>query len=81
MVTSLSYDTACIRRGDFQEQFPGTDMGARDILAELLKEIPPGSQLFIATNERNISFYQLIQEVYSISFLGDFGEMLSNVSA
>ena len=54
---------------------------ASDILASLQEnKVAPGSTIFIATNERDTSFFKPIQEVYHVSFLGDFGTMLSNIN-
>ena len=65
--------------GDFHQQFP-TDMDASEILTGLKEYIAPGSTLFIATDERDLSFFTSIQEVYDVAFLGDFGSMLADVS-
>mmetsp|Transcript_38251 Transcript_38251/g.82390 ORF Transcript_38251/g.82390 Transcript_38251/m.82390 type:complete len:921 (-) Transcript_38251:426-3188(-) len=74
------YDAVHVRRGDFQQQFPTTEMDAGEILAGLKEYIAPGSTIFICTNERDISFFAPIQEVYDVSFLGDFGQMLSDIN-
>jgi len=74
------YDAVHIRRGDFQQQFPMTEMDANEILEGLKEHIAPGSALFIATNDRDISFFRPIQEVYDVSFLGDFGNILSGIN-
>ena len=65
--------------GDFHQQFP-TDMDASEILTGLKEYIAPGSTLFIATDERDLSFFTSIQEVYDVAFLGDFGSMLADIS-
>ena len=65
--------------GDFHQQFP-TDMDASEILTGLKEYIMPGSTLFIATDERDLSFFTSIQEVYDVAFLGDFGSMLVDIS-
>ena len=65
--------------GDFHQQFP-TDMDASEILTGLKEYIAPGSTLFIATDERDLSFFSSIQEVYDVAFLGDFGSMLADIS-
>lgn len=57
-----------------------TEMNANEILAGLQENIAPGSTLFIATNERDVSFFGPIQEVYDVSFLGDFSTMLSDIN-
>jgi len=77
---SGAYDAVHIRRGDFQQQFPMTEMSATDILTGLQEHIPPGSTIFICTNERDMSFFRPIQQVYDVLFLGDFGGMLSHIN-
>ena len=55
-------------------------MDASEILTGLKEYIAPGSTLFIATDERDLSFFSSIQEVYYVAFLGDFGSMLADIS-
>ncbi len=57
-----------------------SEMNASEILTGLKDIIAPGSSVFIATNERNLSFFASIQEAYDVSYLGDFGAILSGVS-
>ena len=55
-------------------------MDASEILTGLKEYIAPGSTLFIATDERDLSFFSSIQEVFDVAFLGDFGSMLVDIS-
>ena len=57
-----------------------TRMDASDILAELKDIVTPGNTLFITTDERDLTFFSSIQEVFDIVFLGDFGSMLADIS-
>lgn len=75
-----AYDAVHIRRGDFQQQFPDTEMDANEILAALKERVAPGSTLFICTNERDLSFFSPLKEVYDCKFLGDFGSLLSEIN-
>jgi hypothetical protein len=79
-LTSFSFNLFGIPGGDFQQQFPSTEMNASEILTGLKEFITPGASVFIATNERDLSFFASIQEVYDVSFIGDFGHIVSGVS-
>ena len=57
-----------------------TRMDASDILEELKDVVAPGNTLFITTDERDLTFFSSIQEVYDVVFLGAFGSMLSDIS-
>jgi len=57
-----------------------TKMDASEILTELKDIVTPGNTLFITTDERDLTFFSSIQEVYDVAFLGDFGRMLSDIS-
>lgn len=74
------YDAIHIRRGDFQKQFTMTKMDASEILAGLKDTITPGHTLFIATDERDLTFFSSIKEVYDVAFLGDFGTLLNDIN-
>ena len=57
-----------------------TKMDANEILTELKELVTPGNTLFITTDERDLTFFSSIQEVYDIVFLGNFGSMLADIS-
>jgi hypothetical protein len=76
----FSFNLFGIPGGDFQQQYPSTEMNASEILTGLKEFITPGASVFIATNERDLSFFASIQEVYDVSFIGDFGHIVSGVS-
>jgi hypothetical protein len=74
------YDAIHIRRGDFQSQFPNTEMSATTILAGIQDSIAPGSTVYIATDERDPTFFEPLRKVYDLKFVGDFGDMLKGVN-
>ena len=74
------YDAIHIQRGDFQEQYPTTDINAIAILTEMKEVIVPGATVFITTNENDLSFFTPIQEVYNVIFLSDFGDIVSGIN-
>ncbi len=75
-----SYDAIHIRRGDFQIQFPSTQISADAILAGIQDEIEPGRTIYITTDERDLSFFDPLKEVYDLKFIGDFGELMNGVN-
>lgn len=64
------FDAFHIRRGDFQ--YKATRVEASEILKMAQKKIPDGNTVFIATDERDKSFFQPLREHYDIVFLDDF---------
>lgn len=76
----FEYDAIHIRRGDFQSQFPITEMSAGTILTGIQDIIAPGSTLYISTDERDQTFFQPLSEVYDLKFIGDFGDLLSGIN-
>lgn len=74
------FDAIHIQRGEFQQQYPTTDINAIAVLTEMKEVIVPGSTVFITTNENDLSFFAPIQEVYNIIFLSDFGDIVSGIN-
>ena len=79
-LTYFLFNMLDVTGGDFQQQYPMTEMNASEILTVLKEFVAPGASIFIATNERDLSFFASIQENYDVSFLGDFGSIVSGVS-
>ena len=55
-------------------------MNASDVLIGLNEYIAPGSTVFIASNERNRSYFTSIENAYDVIFLEDFSELLTSIS-
>lgn len=64
------FDAFHIRRGDFQ--YKATRVDAKEILKMTQKKIPKGTTVFIATDERDKSFFQPMLDHYDVVFLDDF---------
>lgn len=67
---SKDFDTIHIRRGDFQ--FKETRVSAEKILNQLKRVLDDGTTLYIATDERDKSFFKAIVDYYpDVVFLDD----------
>eukprot|EP00934_Nitzschia_sp_Nitz4_P007095 Nitzschia sp. Nitz4//scaffold284_size24204//366//2431//NITZ4_008411-RA/size24204-augustus-gene-0.2-mRNA-1//1//CDS//3329545673//7085//frame0 len=73
------FDTMHVRRGDFQ--YTVTRVEANDIYAMTSKKIPDNTTVYIATDERDKSFFKLLQEHYDVVFLDDFMSVLPDVNS
>mmetsp|Transcript_14650 Transcript_14650/g.34054 ORF Transcript_14650/g.34054 Transcript_14650/m.34054 type:complete len:682 (+) Transcript_14650:88-2133(+) len=68
---STDFDTIHVRRGDFQ--FKETRVDAPKILKQLRRVLDEGTSLYIATDERDKSFFQPIVDHFAdVVFLDDF---------
>jgi len=73
------YDALHVRRGDFQ--YPPTQLPA-DKLYELSKgALHEGSTLYVATDERDKSFFKPFRENYDLVFLDDFLDVIPTVNS
>ena len=74
------FDTMHIRRGDFQ--FKAQWVSASDIYQlNTRRMIPHGRVVYIATDEKDKSFFRPLQEHYHVYFLDDFMHMLKDVDS
>ena len=73
------FDTFHIRRGDFQyvEQ---TRVEATTIYNNVNDVIPEKATVFIATDERNKTFFEPLEDHYDSYYLGDFEHLLEGVN-
>lgn len=68
------FDTFHIRRGDFQ--FKRTRIEANEIYENTKELLTPGATIFIATDERDKSFFNPLKAHYDVKFLDDFHDLL-----
>ena len=69
-----------IRRGDFALQYKNVVVSA-ELISEVTKElIQPNSTIFIATDEKNRSYFDQLTQHYDLCFLDDFANELKNVN-
>ena len=73
------FDSFHIRRGDFQ--YKKTRISAEKIRDMALKRIAPNSTIYIATDERDKSFFDPMAKVYKLLFLDDFKVELGPVNS
>lgn len=64
------FDAFHVRRGDFQ--YVSTRVDASKLLEMAQRKIPEGAVLYMATDERNKSFFNPLKEHYNLFFLDDF---------
>ena len=68
------YDSMHIRRGDFQ--YKQTRIPATEILENIRDKIADNSTVFIATDERDKTFFDPLRKHYHLLFLDDFLHLL-----
>ena len=68
----------CNSRGDFQ--FKRTRIEAEEIYNNVKDVLPEGRTIFIATDERNKSFFDPLKQHYEIRFLDDYKHLLEGVN-
>ena len=68
------FDTIHVRRGDFQ--YKRTRVEVKEIYEQTKKIIPEKSTLFIATDERDKSFFQLLADHYDVVYLDTFQDVI-----
>jgi hypothetical protein len=78
--TEGNYDSIHVRRGDFQ--YKKTRITASQIYEMLKRQLPEKTTLYIATDEKDKSFFNDLKKHYHLLFLDDFetevGHMNSN---
>eukprot|EP00934_Nitzschia_sp_Nitz4_P005279 Nitzschia sp. Nitz4//scaffold153_size53422//29133//31264//NITZ4_006764-RA/size53422-augustus-gene-0.42-mRNA-1//1//CDS//3329537271//5269//frame0 len=72
------FDSFHIRRGDFQ--FKATRIPASEIYENSKDELTEHSTIFIATDERDKSFFNDLAKHYDLLFLDDFSKELEGVN-
>lgn len=73
------FDTFHVRRGDFQ--YRETRVDIHTIIDNTKAELTPGSTVFIATDEKNKTFFDPMKEIYDLLFLDDFKNELKEVNS
>jgi hypothetical protein len=72
------YDSFHIRRGDFQ--YKQTRIGADEIYDNVKDVLIEQSTIFIATDEKNSTFFQPLKDHYKVYFLSDFLHLVPNLN-
>jgi hypothetical protein len=74
------FDTFHIRRGDFSIQFPDTQVSMDMIYNTTFDVLEDNSTIYIATDERESKFFDLLRTRYKIYFMSDFRHVLEGVN-
>lgn len=72
------FDTMHVRRGDFQ--YKKTRLEADKLLALSQEKLKEGGLLYIATDERDKSFFEPFRKHYDVVFLDDFTHLLNGIN-
>lgn len=72
------FDTIHVRRGDFQ--FKKTRVTCAEIYEMTKKQLPENTTLYVATDERDKSFFDELKEHYHVLFLDDFDKELGEIN-
>jgi hypothetical protein len=74
------FDTFHVRRGDFEIFFKTSVMDASNIISSTADVLEENSTIFIATDERDKSFFDPFRERHNIHFLDDFLHLVSDIN-
>ena len=72
------FDTFHIRRGDFQYQ--RTRLDAKQIYENTRDILQENSTIYIATDEPNKEFFNVLRDHYHVYFLDDFSHLLQDIN-
>ena len=72
------YDTFHVRRGDFQ--YKKVKVEASILLQQSKDELKEGGTLYIATDERDKSFFEPLMEHYDVTFLDDYMHLIQGLN-
>ena len=72
------YDSFHIRRGDFQ--YKETRIDANQIYENVKDVLVENSTIFIATEERDLTFFEPMRQHYHVYFLHDFQNVLGDLN-
>jgi len=73
------FDSMHVRRGDFQ--YKQTRLDADQLIKKSKTQLEEGGLLYIATDEKDKSFFKPFKEHYDIVFLDDFKDLLKGINA
>jgi len=79
--TKGDFHTMHVRRNDFSNQYKEFVLDAPQIVENSKEELKPGITLFIATDERDSSYFDPFREQYNVLLLKDFSHVLTKVNS
>jgi len=66
-------------RGDFQ--YRRTRVGVEEIIENTKHILDPGTTIYIATDERNKTFFDPLKGHYDVKFMDDFKDLLEGINS
>ena len=73
------YDSFHVRRGDFQ--YKKTRIPAEEIYDRSKEQLTEGTTIFVATDERDKSFFDPLKKHYTLFFLDDFMDQIKGINS
>ena len=70
-----------VRRGDFAQQYKHVLVSAEHIYDRIKNIIEPNSTLFIATDDKNKTYFEPLTRYYDVCFLDDFADEIKDMSS
>jgi hypothetical protein len=78
---SGAYDTFHIRRGDFQQQYKDVITPADVIYSRnTINWMPDNRTVYVATDEKDMTFFEPLAKHYNLLFMHDFKHLLTNIN-
>jgi len=75
-----NYDSFHIRRGDFERFFPYSLLSAEGVYKNTKDILVPNSTIFIATDEKNATYFDPLRKYYNLLFLDDFRHLFGDLN-
>lgn len=73
------FDTFHVRRGDFLDFQKGSQVDSQQIYKNAQSVLQEGSSVYIATDERDKTFFDPLRKHYQLYFLDDFQHLLNGI--
>lgn len=71
-----NYCALHVRRNDFFTQYPEQNIPAHRLISNAMKRVPPGTRLYIATDETDRGFFAGFRNHYEVDFIDSFRRLL-----
>jgi hypothetical protein len=74
------FDSMHVRRNDWETQFGDYIVSSSELYQNTKQELTPGRTVYIATDEKDKSYFQPMSNVYDVVFLDNFKAELGNLN-
>jgi len=76
-----AFSTMHVRRGDFAVQFKQQIISIDQIYLSTKDILKPNSTVFIATDDKNKAYFEVLRQHYDICFLDDFADEIKSLNS